>query len=81
MKVFFMVRYKGSRIKVIRRLGILPGFTSKSTTRLSNEFTNSKSLSQYAFHLQEKQKLRYNYGISEQELIKYMEHGCTYGNS
>ena len=68
-----MARYRGSRIKVIRRLGILPGFTSKSTTRVSNEYGRSKSLSQYAHHLQEKQKLRYNYGVTEHELVKYVK--------
>lgn len=65
-----MARYRGSRVKVIRRLGLLPGFTSKSSNRPQN---NNKQLSQYGFHLQEKQKLRYNYGISEHELIKYVK--------
>ncbi|YP_778593.1 30S ribosomal protein S4 (plastid) [Bigelowiella natans] len=65
-----MARYRGSRVKVIRRLGLLPGFTSKSSNKPQN---NNKQLSQYGFHLQEKQKLRYNYGISEHELIKYVK--------
>lgn len=65
-----MARYRGSRVKVIRRLGLLPGFTSKSSNKPQ---TSNKQLSQYGFHLQEKQKLRYNYGVSEHELIKYVK--------
>ena len=51
-----MARYRGSRVKIIRRLGILPGFTKKSVNKKFGY--NSKKLSQYGFHLQEKQKLR-----------------------
>ena len=67
-----MARYSGSRVKIIRRLGLLPGFTAK-TIKNSNKSINSKRLSQYGLHLQEKQKLRYNYGVSEHELIKYVQ--------
>ena len=66
-----MARYRGSRIKVISRLGTLPGFTTKFSNKLGND--NNKQLSQYGLHLQEKQKLRYNYGICEHELIKYVK--------
>nr|YP_009240373.1 30S ribosomal protein S4 [Gymnochlora stellata]BAU62507.1 30S ribosomal protein S4 [Gymnochlora stellata] len=65
-----MARYRKSRVKIIRRLGKLPGFTTKTTKRVSN--TNLKRLSQYSLHLREKQKLRYNYGVTENELIKYV---------
>lgn len=68
-----MARYRGSRVKVIRRLGSLPGFTTKSDRRKTNENSGSRQLSQYGFHLQEKQKLRYNYGVTEHELIKYVK--------
>jgi len=67
-----MARYSGSRVKIIRRLGLLPGFTTKAIKK-SSKFSNSKRLSQYGLHLQEKQKLRYNYGVSEHELIKYVQ--------
>nr|YP_009240411.1 30S ribosomal protein S4 [Partenskyella glossopodia]BAU62545.1 30S ribosomal protein S4 [Partenskyella glossopodia] len=66
-----MARYRGSRVKIIRRLGMLPGFTKKSVNKKFGY--NSKKLSQYGFHLQEKQKLRYNYGVTEHELIKYVK--------
>lgn len=68
-----MARYRGSRIKVIRRLGILPGLTSKSTKRFINDGSSVRQLSQYGFHLQEKQKIRYNYGVSEHELVQYVK--------
>lgn len=68
-----MARYRGSRVKVIRRLGMLPGLTSKSTKRFINDGSNVRQLSQYGFHLQEKQKIRYNYGISEHELVQYVK--------
>ncbi|AGY61420.1 30S ribosomal protein S4 (plastid) [Lotharella oceanica] len=67
-----MARYSGSRIKIIRRLGLLPGFTTK-VMKKSSKSSNFKRLSQYGLHLQEKQKLRYNYGVSEHELIKYVQ--------
>nr|YP_009240493.1 30S ribosomal protein S4 [Lotharella vacuolata]BAU62627.1 30S ribosomal protein S4 [Lotharella vacuolata] len=72
MKVFFMARYNGSRLKIVRRLGLLPGFTKK-VLKKSTKALNFKKLSQYGLHLQEKQKLRYNYGVSEKELIRYVQ--------
>ena len=66
-----MARYSGSRVKIIRRLGLLPGFTTKAIKK-SSKFLNSKRLSQYGLHLQEKQKLRFNYGISEIQLLRYV---------
>nr|YP_004347822.1 ribosomal protein S4 [Chlorella variabilis]ADZ05070.1 ribosomal protein S4 [Chlorella variabilis]AIH00155.1 ribosomal protein S4 [Chlorella variabilis]AJP09485.1 30S ribosomal protein S4 [Chlorella variabilis]AST08837.1 ribosomal protein S4 [Chlorella sp. ATCC 30562] len=77
-----MARYRGPKLRIIRRLGELPGLTQKSCTR---EFPpgqhgpkkrgsgNQKSKeSQYAVRLKEKQKLRFNYGISERQLISYV---------
>jgi small subunit ribosomal protein S4 len=77
-----MARYRGPKLRIIRRLGELPGLTQKNCTR---EFPpgqhgpkkrgggNQKSKeSQYAVRLKEKQKLRFNYGISERQLISYV---------
>jgi small subunit ribosomal protein S4 len=74
----FMARYRGPRVRLIRRLGELPGLTQKSCTRLfpPGQHGPKKKLlakeSQYAIRLKEKQKLRFNYGISERQLIRYI---------
>ena len=77
-----MSRYIGPRLRIIRRLGLLPGLTRKSTkNRIKTPgqhgkliFTKSKrsSLSDdYRERLLEKQKLRFNYGITEKQLVAY----------
>lgn len=71
-----MSRYRGPRLKIVRRLGELPGFTTKTTTKEISPRQYSgkkKKLSQYAIRLQEKQKLRFNYGLTESQLIKYVQ--------
>jgi small subunit ribosomal protein S4 len=75
-----MSRYLGPKLRIIRRLGILPGFTTKSTNRKFSPGqhgpakANKKiSTSDYALRLQEKQKLRFNYGISEKQLYSYIK--------
>lgn len=70
-----MSRYRGPRLRIIRRLGQLPGLTRKVTSRTSlpgQHGTSPKKPSQYGIRLQEKQKLRYNYGINERQLIRYV---------
>nr|YP_009105878.1 ribosomal protein S4 [Microthamnion kuetzingianum]AIT94726.1 ribosomal protein S4 [Microthamnion kuetzingianum] len=77
-----MSRYRGPRLRIVRRLGELPGLTTKIANRQtppgqhgSSSGQNGappKKLSQYAIRLQEKQKLRYNYGVTESQLIKYV---------
>jgi len=77
-----MVRYIGPRLKIIRRLGLLPGLTKKSPKNRTKTpgqhgkllFSKAKrsSLSDdYRERLLEKQKLRFNYGISEKQLLSY----------
>lgn len=70
-----MSRYRGPRLRIVRRLGELPGLTRKVTSRNSlpgQHGTSPKKPSQYGIRLQEKQKLRYNYGINERQLIRYV---------
>ena len=75
-----MSRYRGPKLRIIRKLGDLPGFTSKTTERLfppgqhgPGKAGRKSSLSEYGIRLQEKQKLRYNYGISEKQLLSYVK--------
>lgn len=74
-----MARYRGPRLRIVRRLGSLPGLTQKACPRdfppgqhgPKKRGQKSKE-SQYAKRLKEKQKLRFNYGISERQLISYV---------
>nr|YP_009670161.1 ribosomal protein S4 [Memecylon pauciflorum]QCW95479.1 ribosomal protein S4 [Memecylon pauciflorum]QFQ48977.1 ribosomal protein S4 [Memecylon ligustrifolium] len=69
-----MSRYRGPRFKKIRRLGDLPGLTSKRP-RGGSDFRNqsrSGKKSQYRIRLEEKQKLRFHYGLTERQLLKYV---------
>nr|YP_010598600.1 ribosomal protein S4 [Koenigia nummulariifolia]WAL02634.1 ribosomal protein S4 [Koenigia nummulariifolia] len=65
-----MSRYRGPRFKKIRRLGVLPGLTKKKPRDLRNPARSVKR-SQYRIRLEEKQKLRFHYGITERQLLKY----------
>ena len=72
-----MARYRGPRVKIVRRLGELPGLTSKIPNRNYPAGQHGPSagmakMSQYRVRLQEKQKLRYNYGVSEKQLLSYV---------
>lgn len=75
-----MARYRGPRLRLVRRLGELPGLTQKECTRNfppgqhgpKKRGTQKSKESQYAKRLKEKQKLRFNYGISERQLLSYV---------
>nr|YP_009407262.1 ribosomal protein S4 [Drosera regia]ASA46213.1 ribosomal protein S4 [Drosera regia] len=69
-----MSRYRGPRFKKIRRLGALPGLTNKRPKIGSDRRKQSRSgkRSQYRIRLEEKQKLRFHYGITERQLLKYV---------
>lgn len=70
-----MSRYRGPRLKIIRRLGPLPGLTNKivkSKPNSSNPLVPKKKLSQYRVRLEEKQKLRHYYGLTERQLLRYV---------
>nr|YP_009430629.1 ribosomal protein S4 [Gynostemma cardiospermum]YP_009439806.1 ribosomal protein S4 [Gynostemma laxiflorum]YP_010015141.1 ribosomal protein S4 [Gynostemma yixingense]ART65088.1 ribosomal protein S4 [Gynostemma cardiospermum]ATG86668.1 ribosomal protein S4 [Gynostemma laxiflorum]QOI14266.1 ribosomal protein S4 [Gynostemma yixingense] len=69
-----MSRYRGPRFKKIRRLGALPGLTSKrpkTGSDLKNQSRSGKK-SQYRIRLEEKQKLRFHYGLTERQLLRYV---------
>ncbi len=68
-----MSRYRGPRLRVVRRLGDLPGLTRKTARRAyppGQHGQGRKKRSEYATQLEEKQKLRFNYGLSEKQLLR-----------
>ena len=74
-----MSRYRGPKIRIVRRLGELPGLTTKTTTRETLPGQHKKvrgkqsNVSSYSIRLQEKQKLRYNYGLTEKQMLSYVK--------
>jgi small subunit ribosomal protein S4 len=70
-----MSRYRGPRLRIVRRLGELPGLSRKKPRRSyppGQHGQARKKRSEYAIRLEEKQKLRFNYGVSEKQLIRYV---------
>ncbi len=70
-----MSRYRGPRLRIVRRLGDLPGLTRKSPRRAyapGQHGQNRKKSSEYAVRLEEKQKLRLNYGVTEKQMLRYV---------
>lgn len=68
-----MSRFTGPRVKVMRALGTdLPGLSPKKMEKRpyppGQHGHARKKLSEFALRLQEKQKLRKNYGITEKQL-------------
>ena len=74
-----MSRYTGPRVKILRRFGIsLPGLTRKTvdenvTPPGEHGANHRRKASEYREHLDEKQKLRLNYGLSERQFVIYMK--------
>nr|AKI29358.1 ribosomal protein S4 [Selaginella uncinata] len=71
-----MSRYRGPRVKIVRRLGRLPGLTRKRPagrkSGYANQSTPTTKASQYRIRLEEKQRLRFHYGLTEQQLLRYV---------
>ena len=73
-----MSRYTGPRLRVMRALGVaLPGLSSKMPERRpyppgQHGPGRPKKPSDYRRQLQEKQKLRFNYGVGEKQFRNYM---------
>lgn len=71
-----MSRYTGPRLKLVRALGTaLPGLTSKTTERNyppGQHGQRQRKKSDYGIKLMEKQKLRFNYGVTETQIRRLM---------
>ncbi|MBE9075887.1 30S ribosomal protein S4 [Romeria aff. gracilis LEGE 07310] len=79
-----MSRYRGPRLRVVRRLGDLPGLTRKSARKAyppGQHGQGRKKKSEYAIRLEEKQKLRFNYGVTERQLLRYVKKARKAGGS
>lgn len=71
-----MSRYRGPRLRIVRRLGDLPGLTQKIPTKQAPpgmHGATAKKPTQYGVRLMEKQKLRFNYGVTEHQLVNYVK--------
>lgn len=72
-----MARYTGPRLKIIKKFGELPGLTRKILGNKKNKegknVPDRQKRSEYKIRLIEKQKLRYNYGVSEGQLLRYVK--------
>lgn len=71
-----MSRYRGPRLKKIRRLRALPGLVTQrkynKNKKEKKHIPFRKRNKEYRVRLEEKQKLRFNYGLTERQLVRYM---------
>ncbi len=75
-----MLRYRGPKLRITRRLGNLPGLTQKKSKKLNKPGQHGKILgegkkktTEYGIRLEEKQKLKFNYGLTESQLYHYIK--------
>ena len=75
-----MSRYRGPKLKISRRLGTLPGLTTKDSNKINRpgkdgnaNVDTGKKLTEYGVRLEEKQKLKFNYGLTENQLYRYIK--------
>jgi small subunit ribosomal protein S4 len=75
-----MSRYRGPKLRITRRLGFLPGLTTKSSNKSKRPGQHGKVIddktkktTEYGARLEEKQKLKFNYGLTESQLYKYIK--------
>ena len=79
-----MSRYRGPKLRITRRLGTLPGLTQKTSKKTATTWPTWKTLgdgkkktTEYGLRLEEKQKLKFNYGISESQLYHYIKEATS----
>nr|YP_010382277.1 ribosomal protein S4 [Geranium koreanum]UED15783.1 ribosomal protein S4 [Geranium koreanum] len=67
-----MSRYRGPRFKKIRRLGKLPGLTTRIPKNKTRPFRKKREKNYYQSGLHEKQRIRFHYGLTERQLLQYV---------
>lgn len=75
-----MSRYRGPKLRISRRLGVLPALTTKKSIKINRpgkdgnaNADTGKKLTEYGVRLEEKQKLKFNYGLTENQLFRYVK--------
>ena len=74
-----MSRYRGPKLRITRRLGTLPGLTQKQSKKKDSPGQHGKGsegkkkTTEYGVRLEEKQKLKFNYGLTESQLYRYIK--------
>ena len=74
-----MSRYRGPKLRITRRLGTLPGLTQKYSKKKGRPGQHGagaeakKKTTEYGVRLEEKQKLKFNYGLTESQLYRYIK--------
>lgn len=74
-----MSRYRGPKLRITRRLGDLPGLTKKTSIKMNSrpgqhgKSEGKKKPTEYGLRLEEKQKLKFNYGLTESQLYRYIK--------
>jgi len=65
---------RSPRLKIVRRLGVqLPGLTRKDAGATAPAPRSRRKPSSYRLALEEKQKVRFNYGVTERQMRRYLE--------
>jgi small subunit ribosomal protein S4 len=72
-----MGRYTGPKVKLSRRVGVpiadIPKHTAKELSIPGMHGYRGRRNTEYGVRLQEKQKLRYHYGVMEKQFRRYMD--------
>ena len=74
-----MSRYRGPKLRITRRLGTLPGLIQKQSKKKDRPGQHGKGsegkrkTTEYGVRLEEKQKLKFNYGLTESQLFRYIK--------
>src|ERR1700761_569673 len=72
-----MARYTGPKVKLSRRVGVpiadIPKHTAKELELPGMHGYRGRRQTEYGVRLQEKQKMRYHYGVLERQFRRYMD--------